>query len=357
MLDDHLASNPAPQFRKFMKRRDLFWFGRQAVFSALTARAIGRRELFAQKESQMAPGSLEQRVASLLQAYDGQGNHRTGTEVDNASGRWLAQEARLAGAETSLEPFSLSRVDPQSCYLRVGEHRIDAVPLFDGGFTGPEGVEGNIGPLGSDAEIALVESQIAEPSDSATQQPDEVAEARRSRHIAVVVLTRGVRPGLYLLNASKFLKPFGPPVVQVSSIHGEWLQERAATRDKVTLVAHVRRTTAQAFNVTAKVAGKVPALGPVVFMAPRSAWWQSVSEQGSRLVCWLEAIQALAAAKPARDCLFVALSGHELGYIGIEPYIRLRPDLVKRAHAWIFFGSDLGSPPTAEPDPRLRRCA
>src|SRR5215471_15589514 len=52
----------------------------------------------------------------------------------------------------------------------------------------------------------------------------------------------------------------------------------------------------------------------------------------------------LAAATPARDCLFVALSGHELGYLGIEPYIKRRPDLVKHAHAWIFFGSDIGSP-------------
>jgi hypothetical protein len=79
-------------------------------------------------------------------------------------------------------------------------------------------------------------------------------------------------------------------------------------------------------------------------MAPRSAWWQSVSEQGSRIVCWLEAIRVLAAARPARDCLLVALCGHEPGFLGIEPYIKRRPDLIKRAHPWIFFGSDIGSP-------------
>jgi hypothetical protein len=52
----------------------------------------------------------------------------------------------------------------------------------------------------------LVQSEVAEPSESSTQRPNaervgsiEVAEARRSRHKAVVVLTRGVRPGLYLL--------------------------------------------------------------------------------------------------------------------------------------------------------------
>ena len=79
-------------------------------------------------------------------------------------------------------------------------------------------------------------------------------------------------------------------------------------------------------------------------MAPRSGWWQCVSEQGSRLVCWLEAIRVLATAKPARDCLFVASSGHELGFLGIEPYLNRGSDLIKSAHAWIFFGSDIGSP-------------
>ena len=326
-----------------MKRRDLFWIGRQVALSAFTATAINRHALFA-KDSQLAPDSLEERVAGVLQAYDAQGNHRTGTEVDNASGQWLAHEARQAGAHVSLEPFSFSRVDPQSCYLRIGEYRLDTVPLFDAGFTGPAGVEGEIGPLGSDADIALVESQTAELEEPGTEHRDEVAEARRSRHKAVVVLTRGVRPGLYLLNASDFRKPFGPPMVQVSGLRSEWLRECAAARAKATVVADVKRTTQQAFNVTAKVAGSAPGLGPIVLMAPRSAWWQGVSEQGSRLVCWLEAIRVLAVGRPARDCLFVALSGHELGFLGIEPYINRRPGLVKRAHAWIFYGSDIGSP-------------
>ena len=167
-----LSTRDELKYHESSKRRDLFWFGGQAAISAFTAGAIGGGELFAQRRAQLPPGSLEQRVAVLLQAFDAQGNHRTGTEVDNASAQWLAHEARLAGAESSLEPFSLSRVDPQSCYLRIGEHRIDGVPLFDAGFTGPEGMEGTIGPLGSDAEIALVESEVREPSESLSQRPD-----------------------------------------------------------------------------------------------------------------------------------------------------------------------------------------
>ena len=139
----------------------------------------------------------------------------------------------------------MSRVDPQSCYLRTGEHRIDAVPLFDAGFTGPEGVEGPIGPLGSGAEIALVESQTTELGEPGTAQRDEVAEARRSRHRAVVVVTRGARPGLSLLNASGFRRPSGPPMVQVSSLRREWLRERATTRASAKVVAYEKRATAK----------------------------------------------------------------------------------------------------------------
>jgi hypothetical protein len=100
----------------------------------------------------------------------------------------------------------------------------------------------------------------------------------------------------------------------------------------------------EAFNVTAKVAGSDPKLAPLVFMAPRSAWWQCVSEQGCRIVCLLEVMRALSTAKPARDCFFVALSGHELGVLGMDGYLKMRPDLIRRAHAWIFFGSGIGTP-------------
>jgi len=133
-------------------------------------------------------------------------------------------------------------------------------------------------------------------------------------------------------------------MLQVSSSEADWLRERAAAQSEATLVARVERTTAQALNVTAEIAGGDPVLAPLVFMAPRSGWWQCASEQGSRLVCWLEVMRTLAGHRPPRKSIFVAMSGHELGFLGIDPYINRRPNLVKQAHAWIFFGSDIGAP-------------
>jgi len=327
-----------------LTRRAFYFAGGRVAVSAFTYSAARDNVLFGQNAPGASHEAIEQRVADVLQAYDAQGNHRTGTEVDNASAEWLAHQARQYGAKVSLEAFPLSRIDPQSCYLRIGGRRIDSVPVFDAGFTGPEGVHGKLGPLGSDAEIGLVQSEPAQLTDPGIEQRDQVLKARHSQHKGVVVLTRGIRPGLYLSNAADFLKPSGPPMLQISSAESEWLQEMAAARTEATLVAHVKRTPARAFNVVARIGGTNPALGPLVLLAPRSAWWQCTTEQGSRLACWLEAIRTLSAARPARDCIFVALSGHEIGLLGIDPFIRRRPELIKRAHAWIFFGSGIGVP-------------
>jgi hypothetical protein len=75
--------------------------------AAHTARAVVSR---GQQPSQASSTELEQRVASVLQAFDSQGNHRTGTAVDSGSAEWLAAEVRGVGIRPSLEPFGLSRM-------------------------------------------------------------------------------------------------------------------------------------------------------------------------------------------------------------------------------------------------------
>jgi hypothetical protein len=42
---------------------------------------------------------------------------------------------------------------------------------------------------------------------------------------------------------------------------------------------------------------------------------------------WLEAFRVMAAGNVKRDAYFVALTGHELGLLGIDAYIERRPDL------------------------------
>jgi hypothetical protein len=92
-----------------------------------------------------ADDDVEAWVARVIAAYDAQGIHRTATAVDEASARWLVEQATRAGAHAELEPFEIDRVDVVSASMTSGGDAIDGLPFFDGGFTDGRGVSGRIG--------------------------------------------------------------------------------------------------------------------------------------------------------------------------------------------------------------------
>ena len=97
------------------------------------------------------------RAASWLAAWDSQGNHRTATDGDNAGAEWLAAEAAALGADVAIEEFAVERLDPGTAFLDIDGERIPAIPAFDAPATDRDGIEGRLGPVGGDAEIAVAE--------------------------------------------------------------------------------------------------------------------------------------------------------------------------------------------------------
>jgi hypothetical protein len=199
-------------------------------------------------------------------------------------------------------------------------------------------VHGRLGALTSDASIGVTELTPNAAGAGA------LGDARKgNRHQAIICITRGGRPGLCPSNADSFLHPFGPPALQVSDEHGEWLLEQARRGTEATVVGSVKRTQATAFNVTATLAGSDRSLPPLVVMTPRSGWYTCASERGGGIVCWLELIRELRQATRARDVVFVASSGHELGHLGINAFVDKRPGIVSRSAAWMHFGANIGA--------------
>jgi hypothetical protein len=85
-------------------------------------------------------------------------------------------------------------------------------------------------------------------------------------------------------------------------------------------------------------------------MTPRSGWHANASERGGGLVCWLETMRAVAAAKSPksgrgllRTVRFIASSGHELGHLGLLDYLRRNSTLARSAYAWVHFGANIGA--------------
>src|SRR5260370_7437800 len=168
-----------------MLRRDVLIAAGRTMAAALSASIDARSAVFAQARSSLSD-ALQRRLADIVAAYAALGNHRTATPADHASAEWLASLARQAGAEPTLEPFALLRIDPRSCYLRVADRRIDGVPVFDAAFTGGEGVRGRLGPLGSEAEIGLAGTGPFTPMGPRKDQPAPLPQApHRTPHAAI----------------------------------------------------------------------------------------------------------------------------------------------------------------------------
>ena len=283
-----------------------------------------------------------QRISKIIQEFDAQGWHRTGTTADQESARWLVNKGQNLGVALTLESFHLNRVAPHECYLEVGERIIQGLPIFDGGFTAREGISGRIGFIGSSAQIGL--SRVGRASGPLGAEPNvEFQKNRRlKQHEALVAVASGESPGLMASNAPDFCQPFGLPVLQVSSEEEEWLTNQALINSLAHLVVSANRVDSESFNVTGSVTGRNSEAPPLIVMTPRSGWWQCASERGSGLACWLEVMRTMSRSRPYRDIIFVSTSAHELGLLGLDDFLERRPAVVQESHVWLHFGADIG---------------
>ena len=315
-------------------------FLRTAAASAGWIMAGGLGRAVAHGQTAIARTEGESRIARMIADYDGQGIHRTGTPVDNASADWLVAQMKSAGATADVETFALNRIDVRMARIVIGEDHFDGLPLFDGGATGDDGVSGTIGLATANTEIALTRLNPA----AIRSEGRAIENLRRSTvHRAIVAITDGDRPGLSPSNAFAFAAPYGLPVLQVSSEHGAKLESAAKSGAKATVIVPRVLTATTPRNVIGKVGGQQPELAPVVVMTPRSGWWQCASERGGGLACWLEIMRAVASSRPRRPFLFVASSGHELGHFGLDAFLQERRALIKDAAAWIHLGANIGA--------------
>ena len=268
--------------------------------------------------------------------------HRTATAGDSAGAEWLAAEARAFGAVVTVEEFALDRLDPVAAFLQIGGERIDGVPVFDAPPTGGEGVSGRLGSAGGECDIA-----VAELSARAVYTGEFERLRRTGAHRGFVVVCSGEAPGLGLINAEEYRRPYGAPAIHVSSEARDVVLAATAQGAPARLVNESRRVRAVGRNLVVELAGAEPSRPPLVVMTPRSSWWQSVSERGGGIVCWLESLHALLVASPTRRVIFTANTGHELGHLGLEDFIGRRPGWSQARHdggaTWVLYGANIGA--------------
>lgn len=289
-----------------------------------------------------------ERIARSLREYDAQGWHRTGSEVDTRSAEWLADEVRSRGLDVNLEPFELARIDILEAFLEIDGERVDGLPVFDGGTTDADGIRGTLGPITSGAKIPWVAQrsiadQLHDAVTSKEARASQLAEARGSGRRRAIVAFPARGSGVLANNAPRFPASIGPAVLQIDGAKREWVLEHGRRGSLGRVVARVKRSPTRAFNVVARAPGRDPAAPPIVVMTPRSGWWNCAAERSGGISIWLELISSLRSRTPARDILFVATSGHELGFLGLTNFLHQRPDLIRGALVWLHLGASIGA--------------
>ncbi|NBC22865.1 MAG: hypothetical protein GVY21_05255 [Gammaproteobacteria bacterium] len=309
----------------------------KATFAALTAAGVPTS-----RAGTSDPETMRTRLIEDFVGWDAIENHRTGSDGDDATARWLLEGLRRAGVDGRLDGFEFDRRLPGDCYVGTDEVRVPGEPLFDAPGTSGAGIAG---VLSESAEPGGILLTSFEPFGG---HPDTQAleRARRDSACAGIVAVAGgktVKPGLALLNADSYANPFGPPVLQVATEHADALRALARSRRRVTVQAPLTHTAEAVYNVEGRIPGRRPELPPLVIMTPRSAWWTCTAERGGGISTWLEAARALVRSAPERDVLFTANTGHELGHVGLQYFLTSRPELMEGAHAWVHLGANFAA--------------
>ena len=293
---------------------------------------------------------LATEIAADIEGWDAIDDHRTGTAGDRQTSDWLARRVMSTGLEPRRDEFTLSRWVLEGCSLDIGGRVVEGVPMFDGGTTGPEGIVGGLGPLGEGRGGAVI--GVGAFGNASGDAAGALAAARRSDEYRAIVAVSKMDTrvtGLALQNADRFNDPFGPPVLQVATEHETWLREAAAAGHTeaaavghtARLTAHVTRESATGSNVYCRVPGRDPALAPLTVVTPKSAWWVCTAERGGGIAAWLALLRHFAANRPARDVVFIATSGHELGHLGLEHFLATK--YAPPSHGWIHLGANFAA--------------
>ncbi len=279
---------------------------------------------------------MKERIAKIIEEYDNQGIHRTGTQVDLVNARWLLNEIKKIGLKPFLYGFLFKGIDIEEASIKIEENEIHGIPLFDCNFPENELIVGSIGSIDSNATIGITKISSRDTNRFTKKR-------RRSRNQGLVAATVGATPGLTPINADNFENPFGPPTLQVPSDAWMELHNAAKANKKAKLKIRIKRRQAEAFNVLTRIKGKDSDKPPLIVITPRSGWWHCAAERGGGIAALLEMMKGICSNNSVRDVLFMANTGHELGHLGFNHFLENHEGIVKKAKNWIHLGANFAA--------------
>jgi hypothetical protein len=303
---------------------------------------IGRRTFLAAPMLLAAPGRTSvdplsgEALFADLARYDGFGPKRTGGPEDAGVTRWLAAEARRAGAETSEQRFTVRQFMIDQSLVLVGGTAIENMPYWfpkptDGLLSAPLAAE----PAAARGRILVFRSAPGIAGIAGWRAA--VAAAGAAGAAALIIVCKTPSGELFGHGSGE---PLPLPVFLVGDRDVARIDAALAAPQPATVELSGRTVPdAVAHNVIARIGDRGPL---TVVSTPTSAWTSAAGERGPGIALWLGLLR-LAASSGGR-WLFVALSGHELNGAGARTLIASRelpePGEVTR---WCHLGASIAT--------------
>jgi hypothetical protein len=292
-------------------------------------------------------------IESRIRQYEQLGDHRTGLPGDDATTEWLASELSNLGIEPIVESYPFPLFEYKTAELSADDIHITGIPMFDGGMTGPQGVQGELADDSEDdlfGKIVIANSAIRRDVRWMEPHAKEHYENIAQRGAVGVIVPTGDPDGkIVLRNAESIRAAFELPVLQVEPGAIKQLRSRLIIGGSAILTIDAHRLSSTATNVIANLesadASGKPGIG---IMTPKSGWFTCAAERGGGLATWLAIAEAMNKwrARPS-SFHFSATGGHELGHQGLIHHLKTyksdQSGMTHPAHTWLHLGASIGA--------------
>jgi hypothetical protein len=305
-------------------------------------------------QPQPDPLSADSLLATVDQ-YGSAPNHYSGTPADWEELNVIAQQFRADGLQLGSIAYKFPRFEPTEVALSTDSHDIDPdalAPLLYSGTTGPSGIDapllaaanGTFVPADAAGKIVVV-SQL---SKGALGPSVTAAIAAGAKGLVYVTNGVGDLPRKEDVNSRKGTGDF--PVLLVGKQSGAEVVADAEAGESADLTLQAKLGTATDFDVWGVLPGADPSRR-VFVGTPASSFVPSASERGGGLAILLGLAKHYAeqprGTRP-ETLVFLATTGHEVGFLGLEALIEAKGNWFTGADAYVHLGASLGAPTGVE---------
>jgi hypothetical protein len=231
----------------------------------------------------------------VVRTFSEKGIHRTGTQGDRDTARWLGSALTAAGADVEFQTFPYHHFDAELSVRSAGKS-VDAEALYYS-FAGQRNLHNPAtGVVDAHADEVVISRNINDMVDAAIA----------NGHDGLVLATRCPSEDLCAINR-EYRTEMELPVILVTEDDLHTIRTSGAV---ISIAASVRKREAN--NVIARFPGRTGARR-IVVTTPISGWFQCAGERGCGLAVAIFVSKQLS-KNFAVDLLLA--SGHELGFRG-----------------------------------------